>query len=136
MVKLYKMIHCSKQNKQTGIIYTNMNVKSPINVKPSTNVKQLSIELPEYCDYSLPKDNRILYNISAMTQPDSLFNGWFFNCYKCLQKTSNIYVVDSKYELYICKQCISKRSPDDLDNLYYNATKYCRKIAHTKINIV
>lgn len=72
-----------------------------------------------------------IYNISAMVQPDSIFNGWIFECFYCCLKTHNCIVCDNIYELYLCKHCI-KNNPELSDI----ATKYCRKIAKDKIHIV
>ena len=81
-------------------------------------------------------DDRILHNISAITNKDCIFNGWLFPCFKCRHITSNYIICDMKYELYICKQCLSKESSIDKAKLYHNAISYCRKIAKTKIHIV
>ena len=74
----------------------------------------------------------MLYNISAITQPKLQFNGWIFECFNCYMKTGNYIICDMKYEIYICKHCIKK----DINNrLSLSATKFCRKISATKINI-
>ena len=169
-------MNCKKQNKQYGILYTNMKMKikpiltiqshpvapapatvpapsndttpsddthPPIDPTPITAPTPLITIYPlivdkQHTDWvdSLEPDGCIIYNISAITQSDSLFNGWLFDCYVCFQKTSNMKVFDSTYELYICRQCISTKSLHELTNLYYTAACYCRQIARTKINVV
>ena len=81
-------------------------------------------------------DNSNIYNISAITQKDEIFNGWIFRCNECGQKTSNSIICDTKYELYICRICISSKTPSDKVKLLSRSIKYCRDIAKTKINIV
>lgn len=81
-------------------------------------------------------DEQLIYNISAITQPHEIFNGWIFECKKCGQKTSNSIILDSKYELYICRVCISRSSISSKIKLLHNSTKYCRNIAKSHIDIV
>lgn len=77
-----------------------------------------------------------IYNISAITQPKEVFNGWIFRCNECGSKTSNSIICDSKYELYICRKCIASKSIIGKTMLLHRSIKYCKEVAKTKINIV